>query len=107
GGGPCRSKARPPSPPAERSARGKAARGELPRSAHAAWEAAALRRDPIDLLEQQAATRLPELGPIRYGRMLVSPFAFFRGGASLIADDLADGPRTGLHTPLCGDAPPA
>ena len=67
-------------------------------------EAAALRRDPIDLLEQQTATRLPELAPIRYGRMLVSPFAFFRGGASLMAADLADGPRTGLHAQLCGDA---
>ena len=90
--------------PAERRARGKAARQELPRSAHAAWEPAPLRRDPVDLLEEQAATRLPELGPIRYGRMLVSPFTFFRGGAYLMAADLADGPRTGLHTQLCGDA---
>jgi uncharacterized protein (DUF2252 family) len=90
--------------PAERAARGKAARAELPRSAHAAWEPAPSRRDPIDLLEQQAQTRLPELGSIRYGRMLVSPFAFFRGGAYLMAADLADGPRTGLHAQLCGDA---
>ena len=90
--------------PAERAARGKAARGELPRSAHAAWEPAPRRRDPIDLLEEQAQTRLPELGPIRYGRMLVSPFTFFRGGAYLMAADLADGPRTGLHAQLCGDA---
>ncbi len=90
--------------PAERAARGKAARAELPRSAHAAWKAAPTRRDPVDLLEQQAQTRLPELGPIRYGRMLVSPFAFFRGGAYLMAADLADGPRTGLHAQLCGDA---
>ncbi len=90
--------------PAERAARGKAARAELPRSAHGAWEPAPSRRDPIDLLEEQARMRLPELAPIRYGRMLVSPFAFFRGGASLMAADLADGPRTGLHAQLCGDA---
>ena len=90
--------------PAERAARGKAARAELPRSAHAAWESAPSRRDPIDLLEQQAQTRLPELGSIRYWRMLVSPFAFFRGGAYLMAADLADGPRTRLQAQLCGDA---
>jgi uncharacterized protein (DUF2252 family) len=90
--------------PAERAARGKAARQELPRSRHGAWEAAPQRRDPVDLLEAQAATRLPELVPIRYGRMLVSPFTFFRGGAYLMAADLADGPRTGLYTQLCGDA---
>ena len=90
--------------PAERAARGKAARAELPRSAHGSWEPAPSRRDPVDLLELQARTRLPELGPIRYGRMLVSQFAFFRGGAFLMAADLADGPRTGLHAQLCGDA---
>ena len=90
--------------PAERAARGKAARGELPRSAHAEWEAGPARRDPVDLLEEQARTRLPELGPIRYGRMLVSPFTFFRGAAYLMAADLADGPRTGLYSQLCGDA---
>jgi len=90
--------------PAERAARGKAARGELPRSAHANWEPGPRRRDPIELLEDQAETRLPELGAIRYGRMLESPFTFFRGGAYLMAADLADGPRTGLHAQLCGDA---
>ena len=90
--------------PAERAARGRAARGELPRSAHADWEPGPRRRDPVDLLEEQAQTRLPELGPIRYGRMLVSPFTFFRGAAYLMAADLADGPRTGLHAQLCGDA---
>ena len=99
-----RPKAVPHFTPAERAARGKAARGELPRSAHAAWEPGPRRRDPVDLLEEQARTRLPELGPIRYGRMLASPFAFFRGGAYLMAADLADGPRTGLHAQLCGDA---
>jgi uncharacterized protein (DUF2252 family) len=90
--------------PAERVARGKAARGELPRSAHADRAPAPDRRDPVDLLEEQAQTRLPELGPIRYGRMLVSPFTFFRGAAYLMAADLADEPRTGLRAQLCGDA---
>ena len=99
-----RQKALPHFTPAERAARGRAARGELPRSAHAEWEPAPTRRNPVDLLEKQAEARLPELGPIRYGRMLVSSFAFFRGGACLMAADLADGPRTGLYTQLCGDA---
>jgi Uncharacterized protein conserved in bacteria (DUF2252) len=99
-----RPKAVPHFTPAERVARGKAARSELPRSAQAAWEPGPGRKDPVDLLEEQAQTRLPELGPIRYGRMLVSPFTFFRGAAYLMAADLADGPRTGLHAQLCGDA---
>src|SRR3954468_1304996 len=90
--------------PAERIARGKAARRELRRSAHGTWEAVPRRTDPVDLLEEQAETRLPELGAIRYGRMLVSPFTFFRGAAYLMAADLAHGPRTGLHAQLCGDA---
>jgi uncharacterized protein (DUF2252 family) len=88
----------------ERVARGRAARAELPRSIHAGWEPAPLRRNPIELLEEQAQTRLPELIPIRYGRMLESSFAFYRGGAFLMAADLAAGPRTGLHAQLCGDA---
>jgi len=88
----------------ERVARGRAARAELTRSVHAKWEPAPLRPDPIELLEEQAKTRLRELIPIRYGRMLESPFAFFRGGAFLMAGDLAAGPRTGLHAQLCGDA---
>jgi uncharacterized protein (DUF2252 family) len=90
--------------PAERSARGRAARADVPRSAHAGWEPAPNRRDPVELLEEQARTRLPELVPIRYGRMLVSPFTFFRGAAYVMAADLADGTRTGLHAQLCGDA---
>src|SRR6476619_4478759 len=85
---------------AERRARGKAARSEVPRSAHGDWEPASIRRDPVDLLEEQAKTRLPELVPIRYGRMLVSPFTFFRGAAYIMAADLADGARTGLYTQL-------
>src|SRR6516165_7517124 len=88
----------------ERIARGKAARAEIPRSQHAEYEAPADRADPVDLLEAQAKTRVPELVPIRYGRMLVSPFTFFRGAAYLMASDLADGPRTALHAQLCGDA---
>lgn len=90
--------------PEERAASGRATRGEVPRSVHGAWEPAANRRDPVELLEEQAASRLPDLVPIRYGRMLVSPFTFFRGAAYPMAADLADGPRTGLHVQLCGDA---
>jgi uncharacterized protein (DUF2252 family) len=97
-------KAVPHFTPAERAARGKAARAEVPRSSHSGWEPAPNRFDPVDLLEEQARTRLPELVPIRYGRMLVSPFTFFRGAAYLMAADLADGTRTGLHAQLCGDA---
>ena len=104
GGRSSRPKPVPHFTPAERAARGKAARSELPRSAHAGWEPAPVRGDPVELLEEQAQTRLPELVPIRYGRMLDSPFAFFRGGAYLMAADLAAGPRTGLHAQLCGDA---
>ena len=89
-------KAVPHFTPAEHAARGRAARSELPRSAHGAWEPAPGRRDPVDLLEEQARTRLPELGPIRYGRMLSSPFAFFRGGAYLMAADLAHGATNGV-----------
>jgi uncharacterized protein (DUF2252 family) len=88
----------------ERTARGKAERAEVPRSAHAAWEPTARRPSPVELLEEQARARLSELVPIRYGRMLVSPFTFFRGGAYLMAADLAGMPRTGFHVQLCGDA---
>ena len=88
----------------ERAARGRAARAEVPRSAHAVWEPAAQRRDPVALLEEQAASRVPELVPLRYGRMLVSPFTFFRGAAYPMAADLAESPRSGLDVQLCGDA---
>src|SRR5262249_15952100 len=90
--------------PTERAARGRAARADVPRSAHGDWEPASSRRDPVELLEEQAKTRLPELVPIRYGRMLVSPFTFFRGTAYIMAADLADGPRTAMRAQLCGDA---
>ena len=88
----------------ERTAKGKAARAEVPRSAHAAWEPQQDRTSPLELLEQQAQTRVPELVPIRYGRMLVSPFTFYRGAAFLMASDLAGAPRTSLTVQLCGDA---
>ncbi len=89
---------------AERAARGKAARAEVPRSSHADYEPPARRVDPIKLLERQAKTRVPELVPIRYGRMLVSPFTFYRGAALIMASDLAATPRSGLHVQCCGDA---
>jgi uncharacterized protein (DUF2252 family) len=90
--------------PNERAARGKAARGEVPRSNHAGFEPSEDRPDPIALLDGQAASRVPELVPIRYGRMLVSPFTFYRGAALLMASDLAATPTSGLHVQLCGDA---
>ena len=89
---------------AERVASGRAARAEVPRGAHAAWEPPLHRRDPVELLEEQAATRIPELVPIRYGRMLAAPLAFYRGAAYVMASDLAAMPRTDLHVQLCGDA---
>ncbi len=89
---------------AERRAKGKAARAEVPRGGHGEWTAPGDRTDPIALLEQQAATRVPELVPLRYGRMLASPFTFYRGAAYLMAADLARTPTTALHTQLCGDA---
>ena len=88
---------------AERLESGRAARQEVPRSRHGEWEPAP-ERDPIELLEEQSSRRLPELIGIRYGRMLVSPFTFFRGAAYVMAADLATEPRTGLKVQLCGDA---
>jgi uncharacterized protein (DUF2252 family) len=89
---------------AERVARGKAARAEVPRSSHAVFEPSSTRADPVELLERQAKTRVPELVPIRYGRMLVSPFTFYRGAAMIMANDLATTPRSGLAVQCCGDA---
>ena len=88
----------------EREARGKAARIDAPRSVHGTFDPAADRPDPIALLEQQGASRVPELLPIRYGRMLVSPFTFYRGAALIMATDLAVTPRSGVTVQLCGDA---
>lgn len=89
---------------AERVARGKAARREVPRSSHAVLESGPARPDPVALLESQSASRVAELVPIRYGRMLVSAFTFYRGAALLMASDLAGTPRSGLNVQLCGDA---
>lgn len=89
---------------AARAAHGKSVRRQVPLGAHAELLAADSSTDPVELLEQQSANRVPELIPIRYGRMLVSPFTFYRGAALIMADDLAQGPRTGLDTQLCGDA---
>jgi uncharacterized protein (DUF2252 family) len=88
----------------ERAAAGRAARSEVRRSSHAAWEPAAGRADPVATLEQQARSRVPELVPIRYGRMSASPFAFFRGAAAVMAADLAATPVSGLRVQACGDA---
>jgi uncharacterized protein (DUF2252 family) len=88
----------------ERVARGKAARAEVPRSSHAVFDPSSTRPDPIELLERQAETRVPGLVPIRYGRMLVSPFTFYRGGALIMAQDLAGTPRSGFTVQCCGDA---
>src|SRR5262249_24582710 len=71
---------------------------------HATWKPAKDRPDPVSLLESQAPTRVPELVPIRYGRMLASPFAFYRGGALIMASDLAPSPSTGFTVQLAGDA---
>jgi uncharacterized protein (DUF2252 family) len=89
---------------AERAARGRAARRAVPRSSHSVYEPASDRPDPVALLEGQAATRVPELVPIRYGRMLASPFTFYRGAALIMAADLAHTPSTGLRVQCCGDA---
>jgi len=88
----------------ERVAIGKDARGTVPRSCHAELYLGADRPDPIALLQEQARTRIPELVPIRYGRMLESEFAFFRGAALIMASDLSRTPVTGIHAQLCGDA---
>ena len=89
---------------AERIARGRALRKQLPPGRLARWSPSAQRTDPIAILERQGAHRAPELVPIRYGRMLTSPFAFFRGGAAIMASDLAGTPVGGLTSQLCGDA---
>jgi uncharacterized protein (DUF2252 family) len=89
---------------AERVASGKEARTGAPRSSQGEFTPAADRPDPVSLLEGQATTRVPELVPIRYGRMLVSPFTFFRGAALVMASDLAKTPRSGLKAQICGDA---
>ena len=88
----------------ERQAHGKEARDQTPPSSHTGWTPAADRPDPVALLEEQNRTREPDLVPVRHGRMLVSPFTFYRGAAKIMAADLKDTPRAGLRSQLCGDA---
>ncbi|MFF7521848.1 DUF2252 domain-containing protein [Streptomyces pseudovenezuelae] len=90
--------------PQERAALGKAARAAVPRSSHAEFTPGPKRPDPLEIIAEQSATRLPELVPVRYGRMSESPFRFYRGAAAIMASDLAETPRTGFRTQLCGDA---
>jgi uncharacterized protein (DUF2252 family) len=90
--------------PAERAARGKEARAAVPRDSHAVFDPPAGRPDPLGLLEEQAKSRVPELVPIRWGRMMVSPFTFYRGAALPMASDLATTPVSGLAVQACGDA---
>jgi uncharacterized protein (DUF2252 family) len=89
---------------AERAARGTEARAEVPRESHAGFDPPADRPDPIALLEEQAKSRVPELVPVRWGRMMVSPFTYYRGAALPMASDLAMTPRSGLAVQACGDA---
>jgi len=90
--------------PAERAARGAQARAEVPRESHADFTVPARRPDPIALLEEQAKARVPELVPVRWGRMMVSPFTYYRGAALPMASDLATTPVSGLTVQACGDA---
>lgn len=87
----------------ERLAAGKALRGKVPRAAHAAYDGASNRPDPIDILEKQNSERIQKLVPVRYARMLASPFAFLRGSAAVMADDLSRTPVTGMAVGACGD----
>jgi uncharacterized protein (DUF2252 family) len=90
--------------PKERESTGKTARSRAPRSRHADWEPVADRPDPVEILTRQDATRVPDLVPIRHGRMLASPFAFYRGAAAIMAADLASCASSDLRVQLCGDA---
>ena len=88
----------------ERKAAGRQAQDRTPPSSHAGWRPAADRPDPVALLEEQNITREPDLVPVRHGRMMVSPFTFYRGAAKIMATDLAATPVAGLGAQLCGDA---
>jgi uncharacterized protein (DUF2252 family) len=90
--------------PDEWRARGRELRGVAPRSSHAQWVPPLDRPDPVAILEEQAKTRVPDLVPIRYGRMAASPFAYFRGAAAPMAWDLAHTPTTDIRVQACGDA---
>src|SRR5215472_5586416 len=88
----------------ERRAFGRQLREKESRAGHGIWRAPAGRADPIDILRRADATRQPDLVPLRYGRMLHTPFTFFRGSAGVMAADLARTPATGVHVQCCGDA---
>jgi uncharacterized protein (DUF2252 family) len=88
----------------DRKARGKSSREKTTLSSHTGWEPAADRPDPVSLLEEQDASREQDLVPVRHGRMMVSPFTFYRGAAKIMAADLRTTPRAGLNVQLCGDA---
>ena len=90
--------------PTERASRGKAARKMMPRVRQGDWDPGWRTQQPVDLLLEQAVTRVPELVPIRHGRMAASPFFYYRGAALPMAADLAAGPNSGLRVQLCGDA---
>src|SRR5215510_13195112 len=87
----------------DRRAAGKRLRDTVSRDAHGDWQAHARRENPIDILRAADATRLQQLVPLRYGRMLQSPFAFYRGSAAVMAADLAHTPATGIRVQACGD----
>jgi Uncharacterized protein conserved in bacteria (DUF2252) len=88
---------------AERHARGRALREQIPREQQAVWDVLSGRQIPLELLEQQASIRLSDLVPLRYQRILASPRAFLRGAAIVIASDLGHTPTTGITVQLCGD----
>ncbi|MFE5340319.1 DUF2252 domain-containing protein [Isoptericola sp. NPDC056578] len=94
----------PPHDFARRAEHGRSVRRRTPRASHAGWTPPPDRPDPVALLEEQEATRVPELLPIRHRRMMVSPFTFYRGAALLMATDLARTPASGIVTQVCGDA---
>jgi len=89
---------------ADRIKVGKALRTRTPRKSQAAWKTPSNRRDPVELLVESSQGRMKELLPIRYGRMMAGPFAFYRGAAAIMAYDLAHTPSTGLNLQACGDA---
>src|SRR4029078_5337493 len=91
----------------ERKAQGKELRRNNPPSEFSSWKPATDRPDPVRLLEEQNETRDADLVPVRHGRMLVSPFTFYRGAARIMAADLKDTPRAGLTVQLCRDAHPS
>src|SRR5664279_5308373 len=90
--------------PEARAAHGRTARATVPRASHGGWDAPATRVSPVEVLKEQAKTRVPELIPIRHARMTASPFAFYRGAAAVMAADLATTPDSGLRAQICGDA---